>query len=153
MSDGHSILQKVQQAFRSVISDAALSFSPTVVCGISRGANAGTDEEELAASLPMIVCDCRNASLATDQSIGTWTADVSIALHESADDTTEVDHLAHSGLLSNLMLDDTLASMLSGSTDFTCFLALIKQVNYELSGRRWVFRIELECEVAGYDIN
>ena len=116
MSTGHGILQKTQQALQNYVLTAALSYNPSVVCGVSRGKNPLVADEEESSPLPMVVCDCRRGTIDQDQSLSPWKVDVTVSLHESADDTTEDLHLAHAEELINALMDTTLAADLSTRT-------------------------------------
>lgn len=152
MSTGHGILQKTQQALQNYVLTEDLSFNPSVVCGVSRGKNPLVADEEESGPLPMVVCDCRRGTIDQDQAISPWKVDVTVSLHESADDTTEDLHLAHGEELMNALMDTTLAADLSTEDDYTCFLAVFQDLSYEIAGRRWVTTLNMQLDCAGFDI-
>lgn len=103
-------------------------------------------------TLPGVVVNAQTADASANYS-GNWLVHCSLQVRESADDTTEDEHLAHAATVFNVLLDDGIVAALTAAlSDFTAFGFVPTGQSYDLEGRTWISRLEFDLECAPADI-
>ena len=106
-----------------------------------------------AMTLPCVVVNAQAADASANPS-GNWLVHCSIHVRESADDTTEDEHLTHTATVFNVFLDSAIvASLTAALADFTAFGIIYTSISYDLEGRTWIGRLEFDLECAPSDIS
>ena len=154
MAGSNSILQKVQQAARDYVRAAAFGWidSDSIQSGISRGpAGDDMDADQSSTPLPSVVCQCSSAD-PVGTNTGNWECELVIYLRESADDTTEDEHLAHAGAVFDLFLNwQDATTAMSLLADFTCEHLVAGRQSYEAVGRSWRSQMTVSVHCFGQD--
>jgi len=124
-----------------------------VVSGISRGyqVSPSSEEQDTSVPLPRIVVHSANAPQLAHLT-GSWRPSVTVELHESADDTSEADHLTKADAMLDALMQTDLASLItSASTSavipLTVQLAVVESVASEVRERRFIFTVNLTLDV------
>lgn len=141
--------------------DPALVPPRQIVAGISRGyqVSPSSDDQDSSVPLPRIVVHCATAPQLTHKS-GAWRPSITVELHESADDTSEINHLTKASALIDALMDDDIASLVTAAAaaaspviPLTVFLAVVEDQQSEVRDRRFVFtaRITLDVVCAAFD--
>ncbi len=140
-----AILSKTQAAIAAHL--ATIDLDP-----IDESTQIFTGMDDATRTLPAVVVDCRSAE-ASGLYSGNWLCRVELWVEESADDTTEEEHLAHTETVFNVLLDDGIvASLTAALADYTAFGVIFTDTSYELEGRRWRSRLAFDVECAPSDI-
>lgn len=133
--------------------DPALVPALQVVSGISRGYQVSPSSEEQDASVPLPRIVVHSASAPQLAHLtGSWRPSVTVELHESADDTSEADHLVRADAMLDALMQSDLASLItSASTSavipLTVQLAVVDSVASEVRERRFIFTVNLTLDV------
>lgn len=140
-----AILSKVQKAIATHL--ATVDLDPIdESTNIFRGI--GNDSM----TLPCVVVDARSADASANYS-GNWMVHCQLQVRESADDTTEDEHLSHAATVFNVILDDGIvASLTAALVDFTVFGFIPTGTGYDVEGRTWISRLDFDLECSPSDI-
>lgn len=142
MSTYNSILAKTQSTLKTYLDSCSLSFSPTVLHGISATAK----------TLPAVICECATAEHEqVGFATGNWIATAEIRLRENADDTTEAQHLSHAGELFDVIVTDGLAADLTTAAagDLTVSVFVPQTMSYSIVDRSWESVLQIKLVVKG----
>lgn len=133
----------------------ALAPARQIVAGISRGYQVSPSSEDQDASVPLprIVVHSANAPQLAHLT-GSWRPNLTVELHESADDTTEMNHLAHADALMDVLMDTDLAALVTAAAaaadpviPLTVQLAVVNEQGCEIRERRWISTVTLTMDV------
>lgn len=137
-----SAILKTQQAVAAHLATVDLSPITTIRRGLSN------DD----VTSPCVIVESKTADASANYS-GNWSVLCQLLVRESADDTTEDEHLAHALAVFNVILDDGIvASLTAALDDYTVFGCVPTDQSYDLEGRTWVSRLGFMVECAPSDI-
>lgn len=126
-----------------------------IVSGISRGyqVSASSEEQDASVPLPRIVVHSPTAPQLAHLT-GSWRPSVTVELHESADDTSEVAHLTRADALMDALMDTELAALITSAAasvdhiiPLTVQLAVVESESSEVRDRRFIFTVNLTLDV------
>lgn len=124
-----------------------------IVSGISRGyqVSPSSEEQDTSVPLPRIVVHSATAPQLAHLT-GSWRPSVTVELQESADDTSEADHLAKADLMLDALMQVDLAELITVASTtavipLTVQLAVVESVASEVRERRFIFTVNLTLDV------
>lgn len=136
------LASKLEAAMKSLVDALALT-------GVT--VNRGIDDAELAAPYVVIVAKSAGEEVFLDSGIEQFTAEVRVA--SAADAQSLSDHTARVGQVFDVFRDDAIAASLSAAaSDFHCYQVVKAGENEEVSNRKLINTLVLDCAVCGSDL-
>jgi len=140
-------------AFRDAIAAQNFEWVGTCVAGLQRGAldengNIRPDSNPL----PSVIVRAKTATPYTPGAPD-FAVDVEVAVSHSADDTSEVDHMAQAGQVLGYLYDTDLEATINANSSLTVQQISNVGQSVDIEGRAWVSTFRIQLFAVGSDLS